>query len=294
MKKKDQAFELRNLKKKVAGGIKTYTVASGKGGVGKTSLSVNLALVLGGMGIKTIVLDGDLGLANVDVMFGLYPKYHLGHVISGEKRLSDILVSVQENVYILPGGTGLQEMADLSMAKQVKLIEEFSSLEEYGNILLIDTGAGIHRSVVVFAVASDSVIFVTSPDPTAIRDCYGLLKAISMSTTTPLEAHLIVNMVKSDKEAFDIASRLQLTAKDFLNMHLDMAGYILKDPRVEEAIKIGIPFVIADPNCEAARCVIKIAKKIFSLEDREENEEIPAGRGIKTFCMRLLRQLQLR
>jgi len=294
MKKKDQAFELRNLKKKVAGGIKTYTVASGKGGVGKTSLSVNLALVLGGMGIKTIVLDGDLGLANVDVMFGLYPKYHLGHVISGEKRLSDILVSVQENVYILPGGTGLQEMADLSMAKQVKLIEEFSSLEEYGNILLIDTGAGIHRSVVVFAVASDSVIFVTSPDPTAIRDCYGLLKAISMSTTTPLEAHLIVNMVKSDKEAFDIASRLQLTAKDFLNMHLDMAGYILKDSRVEEAIKIGIPFVIADPNCEAARCVIKIAKKIFSLEDREENEEIPAGRGIKTFCMRLLRQLQLR
>jgi len=294
MKKKDQAFELRNLKKKVAGGIKTYTVASGKGGVGKTSLSVNLALVLGGMGIKTIVLDGDLGLANVDVMFGLYPKYHLGHVISGEKRLSDILVSVQENVYILPGGTGLQEMADLSMAKQVKLIGEFSSLEEYGNILLIDTGAGIHRSVVVFAVASDSVIFVTSPDPTAIRDCYGLLKAISMSTTTPLEAHLIVNMVKSDKEAFDIASRLQLTAKDFLNMHLDMAGYILKDSRVEEAIKIGIPFVIADPNCEAARCVIKIAKKIFSLEDREENEEIPAGRGIKTFCMRLLRQLQLR
>ena len=294
MKKKDQAFELRNLKRKIAGGIKTYTVASGKGGVGKTSLSVNLALALGSMGIRTIVLDGDLGLANVDVMFGMYPKYHLGHVISGEKKLSEILVSVQENVYILPVGTGLQDMADLNMAKQIKLIEELSSLEEYGNVLLIDTGAGIHRSIVVFAVASDSVLFVTSPDPTAIRDCYGLLKAISMSTPTPLEAHLIVNMVKSSKEALDIASRLQQTAKDFLNMHLDMAGYILKDSHVEEAIKIGIPFVISDPDCDATECVIKIAKKIFGLEGGEKNEEIPTGRGVKAFCMRLLRQFQLR
>ena len=104
MERRDQASELRNLKRKIAGGIKTYTIASGKGGVGKTSLSVNLASVLGKMGVRTIVLDGDLGLANIDVMFGLYPKYHLGHVVNGEKKLSDILVLVQENVYMLPGG----------------------------------------------------------------------------------------------------------------------------------------------------------------------------------------------
>lgn len=294
MKKKDQAFELRNLKRKIAGGIKTYTVASGKGGVGKTSLSVNLALALGSMGIRTIVLDGDLGLANVDVMFGMYPKYHLGHVISGEKKLSEILVSVQENVYILPGGTGLQDMADLDMTKQVKLIEEFSSLEEYGNVLLIDTGAGIHRSIVVFAIASDSLILVTSPDPTAIRDCYGLLKAVSLSAAASPEVYLIINMAKSNKEALEIASRLQFTARDFLDINLNMAGYILRDPHVEEAVKIGIPFIIADPNCEASKCVIQIARKIFNLENEEGIEEVPTGRGIKAFCMRLLRQLQLR
>ena len=100
MKKKDQAFELRNLKRKIAGGIKTYTVASGKGGVGKTSLSVNLALALGSMGIRTIVLDGDLGLANVDVMFGIYPKYHLGHVISGEKSCRNTCLGTGERVHI--------------------------------------------------------------------------------------------------------------------------------------------------------------------------------------------------
>ena len=294
MERRDQASELRNLKREIAGGIKTYTIASGKGGVGKTSLSVNLASVLGKMGVLTIVLDGDLGLANIDVMFGLYPKYHLGHVVNGEKKLSDILVLVQENVYMLPGGTGLQEMADLDMARQLKLIDEFSLLEDYGDVLLIDTGAGVYRSIIVFALASDSLLLVTSPDPTAIRDCYRLLKVVSGKSATPLEVHLVNNMVKSDKEALEIASRLQLTAKDFLGMNINVAGYILKDSRVEEAIKMGMPFVNLDPNCEASRCVAWIAKKVFNPDGGGEVKMAPSGRGIKAFCMRLLKQIQLR
>lgn len=294
MEKKDQAYQLRSLKKRIAGGIKTYTIASGKGGVGKTSLSVNLALTLGKMGVRTIILDGDLGLANVDVMFGLYPKYHLGYVIKGDKKLSDILVSVQENVYILPGGTGLQEMADLDAKRQLKLIEELASLEEYCDVLLIDTGAGVHRSVVVFAIASDSLLLVTSPDPTAIRDCYGLLKAVSVKSSVPSELHLVINMVKSDKEAMEVASRLQLTAKDFLGIDINMAGYILKDFHVEEAVKMGMPFVISHPDCEASKCVAWIAKNIFNPEGVDSVLNAPSGRGIKAFCMRLLKQFQLR
>jgi len=294
MERRDQASELRNLKRKIAGGIKTYTIASGKGGVGKTSLSVNLASVLGKMGVRTIVLDGDLGLANIDVMFGLYPKYHLGHVVNGEKKLSDILISVQENVYMLPGGTGLQEMADLNMARQLKLIDEFSLLEDYGDVLLIDTGAGLYRSIIVFALASDSLLLVTSPDPTAIRDCYSLLKVVSEKSATPLEVYLVINMVKSDKEALEIASRLQLTARDFLGINIDVAGYILKDSRVEEAIKVGMPFVNLDPHCEASRCVAWIAENVFKPDGGGKVKMAPSGRGIKAFCMRLLKQIQLR
>jgi flagellar biosynthesis protein FlhG len=291
----DQADDLRRLieiqRKPSRGlaGLRSIAVVSGKGGVGKSNISVNLALALGESGMRILLLDADLGMANVDLICGITPRHTLASVISGGKTVEDILVRIDRNVTVLPGGPGVQEMADLDETGQALLIEKIGSLEGMADLLVIDTGAGIHRSVLSFALAADTTLLVTTPEPTSVRDAYGVLKALALASRSRIDVSLVVNMAKTDKEALEVAERIQLAADQFLRLPVANAGYILRDDTVLDAVRFRRPFLIGSPQGDAAKCIRRIARK-FS-RDGETGESVPTGRGMKAFFMRLVRGL---
>lgn len=295
----DQAAALRSLvadrKQSQAApnrisGMRSIAILSGKGGVGKTNVAVNLALALGELGLRTAILDADLGLANVDVLLGVVPKFNLGHLLRGEKEMKEIVLAVNSKVSIIPGGSGLRELADLDDQKQSWFIEKLSALEEDTDILILDTGAGIHRNVLAFSMAADRTILLTTPEPTAIRDSYSVLKSLCHATKGNLEIGLVVNMAADNAEAESVAERIRVAALHFLNFSVPYLGCIWWDQAVRDAVKQRTPFLLVDGNTVASRSVRTLAYRLL--------EGVPAvepmdswGRGIKTFLFRLARQL---
>ena len=294
----DQASSLRELvssRKKEASrfeGLRSIAVVSGKGGVGKTNLSVNLALALGEMGFRTAILDADLGLANADLLFGIVPRHHLGHVIRGEREVGEILLPISDRVSLITGGAGVQELADLDEQQQSHLIEKLSVLEGKVDVLLVDTGAGIHKNVLSFALAADQALLLTTTEPTAIRDCYGVLKSLTLVSSGKLDVSLVVNMAGSDEEAFSVADRVQMAAGQFLNLDIPYVGYVLWDRSVGDAVKLRRPFLQNQPDSAAARCVRVVARRL--IRSGSEPEQAPGGRGLKAFLFRLSKRLQLK
>ncbi|HQF91252.1 MAG TPA: MinD/ParA family protein [Synergistaceae bacterium] len=294
----DQAALLRSMVSAYAGGgnplrnrgIRTIAVVSGKGGVGKTNLSVNLALALGSQGWRVAVMDADLGLANVDILFGMMPKYNLGHVIRGQRDLEDILVTVEERVMVIPGGAGVQELADLDQGRQAELIEKLAALEGKVDILMVDTGAGIHRNIISFALASDTTVLLTSPEPTSIRDAYGVLKSLVMSSAGGLDVRLLVNMAMSDEEAEAVAERIQMAANQFLGISVPYIGQIPWDKKVRDAVQERRPFFSSFPGCRASLALLEVAGRLVGPENITDDG---AGRGVKSFLFRLTRRLGL-
>ncbi|MCL2011142.1 MAG: AAA family ATPase, partial [Synergistaceae bacterium] len=222
----DQANELRRIveqhkqkkRSSKSGNLRTVAILSGKGGVGKSNLAVNLAFALAEQGKKVVLLDADLGLANVDMLCGLTVKYNLTHLVNGSKKLDDVLIELTPDVWILPGGSGIQELIEMDENNLDELIDNLESLEDRADILLIDTAAGIHRNVLAFATAADTTILVTTPEPTAIRDAYTILKALKNSSQNEKrDVVSVVNMVSNEREGWEVANRLRMAANQFLN-----------------------------------------------------------------------------
>jgi flagellar biosynthesis protein FlhG len=261
----DQAKELRRIvestrqKGKPHGKLKTFTVLSGKGGVGKSNLSINLAYALAEQEKKVVLLDADLGLANLDMLCGITAQYNLSHMIDGRKGLEEVLVSLEKDIWMLPGGSGIKELADLEESRLMELIDSIGLLEDRADVLLVDTGAGIHQGVLAFAAAADTVVLVTTPEPTAIRDAYGILKALKNSADgKKKDIVFVVNMANSEREGFEVANRLKMAASQFLELSVKYIGCILKDSFVEQAVRIRKPFYRLFPDSPAARCVRSI------------------------------------
>lgn len=294
----DQATLLRSMVSAQAGGntvvrnrgLRTITVVSGKGGVGKTNLSVNLALAMGSQGFRVAVLDADLGLANVDILFGMMPKYNLGHVIHGHRQLEEILVSVEENVLVIPGGAGVQELADLDQIQQAELIEKLAVLEGKVDVLLVDTGAGIHRNIISFALAADTTVLLTSPEPTSIRDAYGVLKSLTVGAGGDVDVRLLVNMAMSDDEAEAVAERIQMAANQFLGLSVPYIGQIPWDRKVRDAVQERRPFFTSFPGCRASQALLGVAGRLSGPDNAVDDGW---GRGLKSFLFRLTRRLGL-
>ncbi len=289
----DQARQLRQL---AAGEekepLRTFAVVSGKGGVGKTNLAVNLGLAFCEKGQRVVLLDADLGLANVDILFGLLtPPANLAQVIGGENSLDDVLVQLHEGFWLIPGGAGVQELADLDGARQNRLIEEFAILDERADVLLIDTAAGLHGSVLTFALAADSVILVTTPEPTAIRDAYGVLKTLARRSKSRIDVRLVVNMARDESEAQEVGRRFQMAAAQFLDLPVIFAGYVCRDDRVREAVTRQRPLLWTFPDSKAARNLRQVAS--FLLPPRCSEETPVASRGLKAFLFRLSRRVGL-
>lgn len=246
---------------------KIITIASGKGGVGKTNFTLNLGIALAEYGQRVLILDADLGLANVDVILGISPKFNLLHVIYGEKEISDIILEGPNGIKIIPGGSGIYELADLDEWQLEQFLLKLSVLENESDFLLIDTGAGISKNVLNFTLAADEIFIVTTPEPTSITDAYGLIKTLHKHKFLG-EIKLIVNKATTYEEAEITGKKLQIVVKRFLkDFKLEILGYVLEDRTVPLAVKKQKPFLLDNPNSKASEAIYTIASKICNRED---------------------------
>ncbi|HBM81487.1 MAG: MinD/ParA family protein [Clostridiales bacterium] len=273
----DQAQNLRKYveeyrkrkSNKVNKKIRIIAVASGKGGVGKTNFSINVAISLREMGNRVLVFDADLGLGNVDVVIGIVPKLTLYDVIYNHKEIDDIVINGPEGIRIVPGGSGIETLANLDDMQRDNLSKKFERLLDT-DILIIDTGAGISKNVLSFIAASNETIVVTTPEPTSITDAYSLIKVV-LKYIPEKKINVIVNKVRDEKEATVTYKRLDTTVKKFLDKNIYNLGYIMEDARVKRSVMEQKPFKINYPNCSASKCIDNIAHAISGLPDASKS-----------------------
>lgn len=216
---------------------RVISITSGKGGVGKTNISVNLAYCLAKLGKKVVILDADLNLANVDVLLGITPQYNLQHVFLGEKSLNDIMVKGPGGISILPASSGVLEMADLTEQQKLYFLSEMSELGEQIDILLIDTAAGINKNVIYFTLVAQERVIVLSPEPTSLTDAYAMIKVLSNRHDVK-KFRILINSAHSEKEALAVFRQLTLVADRFLEtLSLDYLGYIPFDAKLPQAVR---------------------------------------------------------
>ncbi|MDR3193244.1 MAG: MinD/ParA family protein [Treponema sp.] len=245
------------------------TVTSGKGGVGKTNLSVNMALAYARLGKKVVVMDADLGLANVNVILNVIPKYNLYHVIRKQKTMKEILVDTDYGISIVPGASGFSQIANMNEAERQDFIKEMETISN-ADIIIIDTSAGVSSNVLDFIAAADDVVILTTPEPTAITDAYGIIKIIATEyDSLNMGLKLVVNRVKSYAEAKKVADRMTNIAGQFLNLKVDYLGCVFDDATVSHAVLRQKPFMVIDPRSKASVNVQHIVEKMEKSELRE-------------------------
>ncbi len=288
----DQAEKLRKMVKeqtvprRVA---RVITVTSGKGGVGKSSISVNLAIALSRIGNRVIVLDADFGLANVEVMLGIRPRYNLADLMFRGKSLTDIITEGPENIGFISGGSGIQELTNLTRDQIVYLIQKLVELDEKADIIIVDTGAGIADSVLEFVGASSEVLLVATPEPTSITDAYALLKTLNRKTDLSLDEtviKMIANRVDSYEDGKELYDKLSLVVSKFLDFKLEYLGSVPQDPSVSKAVMRQKPALMLYPKSEFSASLNSFA---HSMSDNTTDDETQNKKGIAQLFTNLLR-----
>jgi flagellar biosynthesis protein FlhG len=252
-------------------GFRTLSFTSGKGGVGKTNIVVNLAVQLAKLRKKVFIIDADLGLANIDILLNIAPEFTIEDVLTGKKNINDIIVEGPLGIHVLPASSGISEMQTLTGKQQMSMLRELSKLHARYDYILIDTGAGIAANVLRFNAAADEICVVTNPEPTAITDAYALMKI--MSSKYRVHAfNLIVNQ-SGLQEARDVYTRLTMVLNRFLTAELTLIGYIPHDPGFVLAVKRQEPLSLLQPNAAPARAFRQLALNINSRQALTENIE---------------------
>ena len=285
----DQADTLRamNSPEKTDGkfgqtATRVFAITSGKGGVGKTAVVANLAVLLARFGKRVLILDADLGLANIDVVFGLAPGHNLNHFFAGEQGLESILTDGPEGIKILPAGSGVQRFTRLDSEQKMRLLEALDSMHNDFDFVLIDTEAGISENVTYFNTAAQEILVVTTPDPTAITDAYALMKLLS---TQFHEKHfnLIVNFIKNEEEALDVYRKLTMVANRYLDISIDYIGSIPRDKLMVDAIRKQQVLVQLFPDSKTSSAFEALARTIM-----QEPQTLEPKGSIQFFWKRLL------
>jgi flagellar biosynthesis protein FlhG len=240
---------------------RVISITSGKGGVGKTNIVVNLGFTLSRLGKKVLILDADLGLGNLDILLGVAPRYNLSHVITGEKSISDITIEAPGKMKIIPASSGIQELTRLSQEQKIRILTELDLMIDPMDVLLIDTAAGISSNVMYFNSAAQEIMVVVSPEPTSITDAYALMKLLSNKYSVK-HFKLLVNMAKNIQEAQEIFRNLNLVVKRFLDISIEYIGHVSFDQNVRKGIKRQKVVSELYPDTRASKCFESLAKKI--------------------------------
>lgn len=287
----DQAEKLRKIvmqQNKPRRISRVITVTSGKGGVGKSSIAVNLAIALSHLGKRVVILDADFGLANIEVMLGIRPVYNLADLMFRGKNLSDIITQGPENIGFISGGSGIQELTNLSKEQIIYLIRKLVELDQAADIVIIDTGAGIADSVLEFVAASSEVILVTTPEPTSITDAYALLKTLNRKSEFSVDdtvIKMIANRVTPDEDGEEIFEKLSIVVTRFLKLKLGYLGYISMDNTVSKAVMKQRPAICEYPNSSFSKMISGFAKQLCDSEPDIHSEK----KGIAQLFSNLLK-----
>ena len=258
----DQAEALRTLARdSTTDRARVVSIASGKGGVGKSNLAVNLAVRLSQMGRRVVLMDADLGTANVDVLCNIRPSANLAHVVAGRKTMQDAIIQAPGGFGLIPGASGLAKMADLSTFERSRLVEQLHRIEHEYDLILIDLCAGVGPNVMSFILGSDQLLTVTTPEPTAMTDAYAVIKVVSRHQCN-LRIGLVINMVKDAQEGQLVYDRINGVCKKFLDISTHYAGYVLNDSRVPVAVRRRYPFMLEHPRGDASLCINRLAHRI--------------------------------
>lgn len=264
---------------------RVITVTSGKGGVGKSNFTLNFGIMLQEEGMRTLIFDADIGMANIDVLIGSPSSVSLYHVLNGSKRLEEIVQIGPSGIHYVPGGSGFKELHEMSSSSLERFLDELSEWSERYDVILFDTGAGLSKETIRFVAAADETFVVTTPEPTAIADAYALIKIVH--THFPETAfRIVVNRVMDWSEGKQTAERLISVARRFLQLELPVLGYLNDDQHVMQAVKRQTPFTLLYPNIQVSKQIRELAQAF--LYDQEQQN---TTRGITGFINRWLRRI---
>lgn len=267
-------------------------VASGKGGVGKTNVAVNLAYALAAIGKRTTIIDGDLSLGNADLICGVSPRANFGHVVEGRRSLQEVMIDLRPNLRLLPGTSGAARLADLGENERRRFVGALRLIEGGNDVLVVDCGAGIGPWVLSLVGAADRTLLVTTPEPTAIADAYALIKcAVKRSARCGdrrPDIELVTNQVSGFKQAQHVHGRMAAVCDRFLRVPLPLGGWIRLDPKVPLAVRNRVAFIQHCPRCDAARDIHRLAASLHRNLVSQEPEETQRG-GPLMRAMRFLR-----
>jgi len=264
----NQALNLQQLPSPCRSSATVLAITSGKGGVGKTNIAANLAICLANQDRRVLLLDADLSLGNLDLVMNLRSKYNISHVISGRKRMEEIIQAGPKGLQVICGASGLDRLADITESEQDRLLEHLSQLQHQSDTILIDTAAGISSSVIGFCLAADHVLVVTTPEAAAMADAYGVIKVLVRKRYgRPIS--LVVNMARNLAEGKQIYQRMAEVARKFLQTNLYYAGTLLKDDRLCMAVRARKPVVLAYPKSQISSSFATLAARVGGARQRD-------------------------
>lgn len=252
---------------------RVIAVSSGKGGAGKSTVVINLALALQSLGKKTCIVDVDLGTANVDFLLQINAKYNLFHLVNGQKEIEEIIIHGPQGLMLIPGGAGMDEIANLKEWQFSRLISAFNKLDSYVDYLFLDTGSGVSRNVTNFLLAADEIVLVATPDPHAIMDVYSLIKVLA-NYEVQSRIKLIVNKSQEEREAYNIWDAISTASRQFLNLPVEYLGTIPRSEAIALSVKKQEPFLLKYPKHHAAQKILEISKLLIGTTSEKKEEKL--------------------